>query len=60
MARRSASVQRAFRAIVVELDVDVGQGRHAAADIALRAKREAAEAAERHLALAGPVQRVAQ
>ena len=52
--------QRAFGTVAVELDIDVGQGRHAAADIALGAKREAAEAAERDPALAGPVQRVTQ
>ena len=52
--------QHAFGGVAVELDIDIGERNHATADRALRPQGETSEAAERHLALAGPAQGVAQ
>src|SRR3984957_2094217 len=52
--------QGAFRGVAVEVDIDVGQRNHAAADLALRAQRKAAEAAERQLVVSAPSQCLSQ
>ena len=52
--------EHAFGAVAVELDVDVGQRHCVRVHVALGAQCETAEAAERHLVLAGPLQRLAQ